>query len=82
VFRFELLWLYFLTPDTWHLHKSLQSLLAKPLNADPRNAGSGTGPKDQVFDVEESWRLLLVEMQVFDTGLEKKRALIHLFGKR
>jgi hypothetical protein len=32
--------------------KKLASVPAKPLNSDPRKAGSWTGPKEQVFDVE------------------------------
>ena len=34
------------------LQNSSQSLPEKSLNSDPRTAGSGTGPHDQVFDVE------------------------------
>jgi len=34
------------------LQNSSPPVPAKPLNSDPRNEGSWTGPKDQVFDVE------------------------------
>jgi hypothetical protein len=34
------------------LQNTSQSLPAKPLNSDPREAGSWTGPKDQVFYFE------------------------------
>ena len=34
------------------LQDSSQSLPAEPLKSDPRKAGSSTGPKHQVFDVE------------------------------
>jgi len=34
------------------LQNSSQSLPAKPLNIDPRKAGSWNGPEDQVFDFE------------------------------
>ena len=39
----------FINPST---SKELAPVPAKPLNSDPLEAGSWTGPKDQVFDVE------------------------------
>jgi len=35
------------------ISKQLAPVSAKPLNSDPRKVGSRTGPKDQVFDVEQ-----------------------------
>jgi hypothetical protein len=42
----------FYSGSTPVLQNSSPPVLAKPLNFDPRKAGSWTGPEDQAFDVE------------------------------